>query len=76
MSGTLPKQRKSTNDDRPPIIFIPSDYALDKTGIEAMAEIFGRGAIMVTHTKLYDAVREGVEFNLKAGVPGVHKAGE
>lgn len=64
---------KIPKDDRPPIIFIPADYALDATGIIAMAEIFGRGAIMVTDTPLYNRVRIGVEDALNTGGPGVHK---
>ena len=73
MSGTQRKLRKSIQESRPPIIFIPPDYAMDKTGIEAMAQIFGRGAIMVTDLKLYSRVREGVEAALNQGRPGVHR---
>ena len=73
MSGTQRKLRKSIQESRPPIIFIPPDYAMDKTGIEAMAQIFGRGAIMVTDLKLYSRVREGVKAALKQGRPGVHR---
>lgn len=76
MSGAQRKLRKSIKDDRPPIIFIPSDYALDATGIQAMAEIFGRGAIMVTDKRIYKRVLVGVNGVLKTGGPGVHRVGD
>ena len=71
-----PIRQKPKEDPRPPIIFIPADYALDSTGIQAMAEIFGRGAIMVTDTRLYSRVLEGVEGVLNTGGPGVHRVGD
>ncbi len=73
MSGTQRKLRKSIQESRPPIIFIPPDYAMDKTGIEAMAQIFGRGAIMVTDLKLYSRIKENIEVALNQGCPGVHR---
>ena len=71
-----PIHQKPKEDARPPIIFIPTDYTLDSTGIQAMAEIFGRGAIMVTDKRIYNRVREGVEGVLNTGGPGVYKVGD
>lgn len=73
MSGTQRKLRKSIQESRPPIIFIPPDYAMDKTGIEAMGQIFGRGAIMVTDLILYDRIKEVIEAALNQSCPGVHQ---
>ncbi len=73
MSGTQRKLRKSIQESRPPIIFIPADYAMDKTGIEAMAQIFGRGAIMVTDRALYYRIKKNIEAALNQGCPGVHR---
>lgn len=71
--STQRKLRKSISDSRPPIIFVPADYTLDKAGIEAMAQLFGRGAIMVTDRPLYGKVLEGVTAALKQNRPGVHQ---
>lgn len=76
MPKTKPKLTNIPRDNRPPIIFIPADYALDATGIKAMAEIFGRGAIMVTDKPIYAKVLVAVERILKYDGPGVHKVGD